>query len=145
MLTFYLTTWSSNLGLKRYKNESKKFPLLGYKMPRSSSSQTKPPILSQRAPAFTNPYSSVGAVVPHQPTLGQSIKQGLGFGAGSAIAHRFLNPFPSVYPTDDKAEEACKKERLAFEMCMKTKSVEDFCGEQQMGYTKCLRISKGLS
>lgn len=114
-------------------------------MPRSSSSHSKPTSTHHPPVTFTNPYSSVGAVVPHQPTLGQSIKQGLGFGAGSAIAHRFLNPFPTVYPNDDKAEEACKKERLAFEMCMKTKSVEDFCGEQQMSYTKCLRISKGLS
>ena len=114
-------------------------------MPRSSSSQTKPAIRNPTPATFTNPYSSVGAVVPQQPTLGQSIKQGFGFGAGSAIAHRILNSFPTITPTDKKNDNPCEKERVAFETCMKTKSADDFCGEHQMGYTQCLRISKGLS
>ncbi len=112
-------------------------------MPRSSSSHSKPHINYHPPATFTNPYSSVGAMNPSQPTLGQSIKQGLGFGAGSAIAHRLLNPFPTIALSDKKESVPCEKERLAFETCMKTKSADDFCGEQQMGYTQCLRLSKG--
>jgi hypothetical protein len=75
------------------------------------------------------------------------LKQGFGFGAGSAIAHRMFGAAPTLYqsPSDKKHEEACEKERLAFETCMKTKSADDFCGEQQMGYTQCLHLSRGLS
>ncbi len=115
-----------------------------YKMPRSSSSSSKPskPPVNYHPPvSFTNPYSSVGTVVPSQPTLGQSIKQGLGFGAGSAIAHRIFNPFPVLPSTDTKKEHPCEKERMAFETCMKTKSADDFCGEQQMSYTQCIRLT----
>jgi hypothetical protein len=130
------------------KMNAKKFPFLGYKMPRSSSSQTRPAVNYHPPAKFTNPYSSVGTpsrVEIEQPTLGQSLKQGFGFGAGSAIAHRLLNPFPTIAPSDKKTESPCEKERHAFETCMKTKSAEDFCGEQQMGYTQCLRILRGQS
>lgn len=33
---------------------------------------------------------------PAAPTLGQSIKEGFGFGMGSAIAHRIFGPKPTV-------------------------------------------------
>ncbi len=111
-------------------------------MPRSSSSQSKVPV------KYTPPQSSVSTpnrIEIEQPTLGQTLKQGFGFGAGSAIAHRIFNPFPTLTPSDKKIQETCEKERMAFETCMKTKSADDFCGEQQLGYTQCLRISRGQS
>jgi hypothetical protein len=111
-------------------------------MPRSSSSNANPRPTYHPPAKFANPYSSVANITPSQPTLGDSLKQGFGFGAGSAIAHRLLNPFPTIAPPEKKAESPCEKERTLFETCMKTKSVDDFCGEQQMVYTQCIRNSK---
>lgn len=117
-------------------------------MPRSSSSHSKPASNYHPPAKFTNPYSSVGTtnrVEIEQPTLGQTLKQGFGFGAGSAIAHRIFNPFPTLTLSDKKIQETCEKERVAFETCMKTKSADDFCGNEQMSYTQCIRVSRGQS
>ena len=123
----------------------KTFHLLGIKMPRSSQSSSRPRHASQPPVAFANPLSSVGHPTPSAPTFGQTLKDGLAFGAGSAIAHRLINPFPSFgmpASSETKRTEPCDRERLAFETCMKTKSSDDFCGEQQMSYTQCIRLSK---
>lgn len=122
-------------------------------MPRSSSSSSKPHTSYHPPAVRSQPQSSIGTtsrVEIEQPTLGQSMKQGFGFGAGSAIAHRIFGASPMIMsqtaaPSDKKNEDPCEKERSAFETCMKTKSADDFCGEQQMSYTQCLRISRGFS
>ena len=110
-------------------------------MPRSSShSKSQPPAV------FRNPYSSVGNTTPHveQPTLGQTLKQGFGFGAGSAIAHRIFGAVPTIItPTDKKTELLCEKELIAFQNCMQYKTADEFCGLEQSSYTQCLRLSKG--
>lgn len=118
-------------------------------MPRSTShSSSKSSSAHVPSPAFRNPYSSVGNTNPlpiEQPTLGQTIKQGFGFGAGSAIAHRIFGTTPTVVmpsTSDKKIESPCEKERIAFENCMKTKSSDDFCGNEQISYTQCLHIGK---
>jgi hypothetical protein len=122
-------------------------------MPRSSSHSSSHKSTPTHKPSavvpFHNPLSSVG--VPNrleiqQPTLGQSIKQGFGFGAGSAIAHRFFGASPTILaPSQPEVKLPCDKERTAFENCMKTKSTDDFCGDQQMAYTQCIRLSKESS
>ena len=109
-------------------------------MPRSSAPQKK----SSHPPAtFSNPLSSVASHTPAYtpPSIGQTIKEGLAFGTGSAIAHRIFNPFPT-HVVEKKPVEACEKERGAFEMCMKSKSTDDFCGNEQISYTQCLHLSK---
>jgi hypothetical protein len=128
-------------------------------MPRSSSqsrsSSYKPsrPALPTPPPAvFRNPYSSVGHPTPivNQPTLGQSMKEGFGLGAGSAIAHRVVasifgaptvNTVITTTPQSvSVSKQPCDKERLAFEACMKTQSMETFCGQEQLAYTSCIRV-----
>lgn len=84
--------------------------------------------------------SSVTPLTPTQPSLGETLKQGLAWGTGQAIAHRIFGPTATV-PIQTKIESPCEKERMAFESCMKTKSTEDFCGEEQMNYTRCLHPS----
>lgn len=118
-----------------------------YKMPRSSQSSSKSHSTPRAPVPFQNPLSSVGHPTPSVPSFGQTLKEGLAFGAGSAIAHRLINPFPSLglSNTEAKRQDPCEKERLAFETCMKTKSADDFCGEQQMSYTQCIRLSKGTN
>lgn len=122
----------------------KNFPFLGYKMPRTHTSKSNPPSKPSSPPVvFQNPYSNVASPHAHPPsTLGESLKQGFGFGAGSAIAHRIFAATPTIPSVSDKKVELpCENERSAFELCLKSKSAEDFCGEQQMAYTHCIRLT----
>ena len=120
-------------------------------MPRSSYSSNKSkPSASAYAPVpFRNPMSSVAHPVPSAPTFGQTLKEGFALGTGSAIAHRMISSVfgaPTVNVQSSSSSQAvpepCEKERTAFENCMKTKSTDDFCGEQQLSYTQCIRLSK---
>ena len=116
-------------------------------MPRSNSQSKSRPsdTVSQAPTVFRNPYSSVANtsnLTIQQPTLGQSIKQGFGFGAGSAIAHRIFGLTPSITaPSDKKVELPCEKELQAFQTCLKSKSTDDFCGQEQISYTQCINLS----
>ncbi len=105
----------------------------------SSKPNNRPPVVIQ------NPSSSVVQhTLPEPPTFGQTLKQGLAFGTGSAIAHRIFNPFPQVIQAspEQKKEFSCYKELIAFENCMKTKTSDDYCGVEQMSYTQCLRLER---
>lgn len=97
---------------------------------------------------FQNPYSSVANSATPSPSLGQTIKEGLAFGTGSAIAHRIFNPFPTVQPTptaptEKKPTDPCQKERYAFEVCMKTTSIDTYCSIEQSTYAQCIRDTAG--
>jgi len=107
-------------------------------MPRSSTKSSSPAI--RNTPSTITPTPTRLEFEP--PTLGQSLKQGFGFGAGSAIAHRIFGAAPQiVMPSDKKVESPCEKERTFFENCMKTKSSDDFCGSEQIAYTQCLHLN----
>lgn len=121
-------------------------PILGIKMPRSSSTASK-----SSAPAIRNP-SHHSTPIPsrieiEQPALSQSLKQGFGFGAGSAIAHRIFGATSTIQtvttPSDKKVQLPCDNERTAFENCIKTKSIDDYCGNEQASYKQCLQLSVG--
>jgi hypothetical protein len=80
------------------------------------------------------------------------MKEGFGLGAGSAIAHRVVASIfgpPTVNtvasPSPQAPSQPCDKERYAFENCMKTQSMETFCGQEQMAYTRCIQLSKSKS
>lgn len=120
-------------------------------MPRTSSTP------SRSTPSRSTPSKSVLPVAhppsithytPSAPTLGQSMKEGFGLGAGSAIAQRVVSSVfgaPTINvatPTEKKIESPCEKERVAFETCMKFKSADDFCGNEQTGYTECIRLTR---
>jgi hypothetical protein len=116
-------------------------------MPRSQSNRNTAPSITPSIPA-SRPSPQTSLIPPVTPTLGQTLKEGLAFGTGSAIAHRIFNPYPTQqYPTQQvassnkKIESPCEKERLAFEMCTKTKSYDDFCGPEQAGYIQCIQLS----
>jgi hypothetical protein len=115
-------------------------------MPRSQSSHKPSPKgfhTSTPPVPFQNPLSSVANPVP-RATFGQTLKEGLAFGTGQAVAHRMVGSLfgTTVVPSQNEVKLPCDKERNAFETCMKTKSVDDFCGEQQMAYTQCIRLEK---
>ena len=107
-------------------------------MPRTSK-PSHPVSSKQTLPTLqTNQVSKTSIVsTPAEPSFGQMMKQGLAWGTGQAIAHRMFGPTVTV-PIQTKMESSCEKERLSFEACMKTKTSEDFCGEEQMIYTRCL-------
>ncbi len=108
-------------------------------MPRSQ--QSKSPIL------VTKPHAPV---VVHQPTLekpgfGQLIKEGIGFGAGQAIAHRAVNailgPTTTATLTQPVPTTKCTPEKKAFEMCLKTKTQEDQCNNEFLAFTQCIQFN----
>ena len=113
-------------------------------MPRSQ--QSKSPML------VTKPHAPV---VVHQPTLekpgfGQLIKEGIGFGAGQAIAHRAVNAIlgptaPATTPTPASVQQTtttkCMPEKKAFEICLKTKTQEDQCNNEFLAFTQCIQFS----
>lgn len=126
-----------------------------YRMPRNSSPSRNPSAKSHisslpKTPpvVFRNPYSSVGHPVPSAtaPTFGQSIKDGFGLGVGSAIAQRVVgsilgHPTLNVTHETPKQKQPCEKELLAFENCMKTQSMETFCGQEQTAFVNCIKIT----
>lgn len=111
-------------------------------MPRSQ--QSKSPML------VTKPHAPV---VVHQPTsekpgFGQLVKEGIGFGAGQAIAHRAVNAILGSATTvpDTPAQQStfitkCTPEKKAFEMCLKTKTQEDQCNNEFLAFTQCIQFS----
>ena len=89
--------------------------------------------------------------IPAAPSFGQLIKEGIGFGAGQAIAHRAVNAIigPSIVttPTTPVAvpvathQGKCATERNAFELCLKTKSQEDHCADEILSYKQCIELN----
>lgn len=112
-------------------------------MPRSQSS--KP--ITHPSTVFPNPMSSVAKPIPTlpAPSFGQTMKEGFALGTGSAIAHRVVSYVfgaPTVtMQTPQGPPNPCEKERQAFENCMKTQSMDTFCGQEQLAYTSCIRVS----
>jgi hypothetical protein len=99
-------------------------PLEIYKiMPRrTSQSPIRSPIVSK--PTISSPPVTY---TPQGPTFGQSIKDGFGFGLGSAIAHRIIGPAPVVVQapattTQSSEYERCMKESFNdAELCKQAK------------------------
>lgn len=124
-------------------------------MPRSKQvtpySQNRPAAV----PRFSNPMSNVAPIptaapVPAGPGLGTIVKEGFAFGVGNAAAHRVFSSLfgPSqavVVPSQPPVPQPCEKELTAFDSCMKSRTIDEHCHEQQLSYTQCLRLSRGDS
>lgn len=115
-------------------------------MPRSQQSSRS----SSKAPALVaKPHAPVVVhqSVPEKPGFGQLVKEGIGFGAGQAIAHRAVNAIlgPSVAQVaESKPSETitkCIPEKKAFEMCLKTKTQENQCDNEFIAFTQCIQFS----
>ncbi len=118
-------------------------------MPRSSSSS------SSRSIAPYRPSPAPAPVVHHtvdRPTIGQSIKDGVGLGIGSGLGHALVNRMfgigaptnqihPAPFTPSPPAKEPCEAERKSFESCLLNNS--DVCYNQQTALTQCLQLSKG--
>jgi hypothetical protein len=119
-----------------------------YKMPRSSSSKPSHSSVKSSAPVvYSPPSSSITSLTPPAPTFGQTLKEGFAFGTGSALAHRFFNPFPTATASTTpgitpQTKKPCEAEQIAFETCLKTQSMDTFCGNEQLAYTSCIRLTE---
>jgi hypothetical protein len=75
------------------------------------------------------------AVVSVQgPSIGQSIKDGIGLGIGSSIGRHIFDSFFGRMEEPVKPEK-CVRERREFENCMRTNSS---CEDKQYSYKQCL-------
>ncbi len=113
-------------------------------MPRSSSSKPSHSTVKSSAPVvYTPPSSSITSLTPPAPTFGQTLKEGLAFGTGSALAHRFINSYPTAAAAaPGVTKKPCEAEQIAFETCLKTQSMDTFCGNEQLAYTSCIRLTE---
>jgi hypothetical protein len=101
-------------------------------------------------PTVVKPQPTLVPSVPAStPSFGQIVKEGIGFGAGSAIGHRIVgavfgsNSTPiTTPPTVPVAAPPgkCTTERNAFELCLKTKS-DDQCNNEVLSYKQCIELS----
>jgi hypothetical protein len=132
----------------------KQFLFSRYTMPRTNSRLSdKKPTRNVPSTKFQNPYSSVATTAappPALPSFGQTMKEGFSLGVGSAIAHRVVGaifgaPTVNVSQTSTPIAHPCDKERFAFESCMKTQSMDTFCGQEQIAYTDCIHMTKPTS
>ncbi len=122
-------------------------------MPRSNSSKSSSTTKPSSPVVLRNPYSSVANTTPSvtvpTPTFGQTLKEGFAFGTGSALAHRFFNPFPTgaastaatPVTVNHNNKKPCEAEQIAFEACLKTRSMDAYCDNEQLAFTTCIRDS----
>ena len=94
-------------------------------MPKERKVSSYSPSASYR-PSLT--YKSIpGPTMPTQPTLGQSIKEGFGWGIGTSIARRLFGPSETPSETvrvvhTNEAYTKCLEEKGSKEECEKYKT-----------------------
>jgi hypothetical protein len=74
------------------------------------------------------------------------VKEGLAFGTGQAVAHRMIaSIFGTTASTSSQKEikkDPCENELFAFQACLKSKNIDDFCGQEQILYKDCIQGNK---
>ena len=68
------------------------------------------------------------------PSLGQSIKDGVGLGIGSSIGRHLFDSFFARLETP--VVERCKSERIEFENCLRA---NNSCEDRQITLQQCLK------
>lgn len=107
------------------------------------------PIAANPSAPLATPIATPMPAVP-APSFGTIAKEGFAFGVGNAAAHRVFSSLfgPSqtvVVPSQPAVSQPCDKELAAFDACMKSRTIDEHCHEQQLSYTQCLRLTRGDS
>ena len=117
-------------------------------MPRNN--QSRP--VSVSVPVSTRPpIAHLPTTIQHQPAgFGQLIKEGIGFGAGQAIAHRAVNAVlgstatatatGTVNQQPSEQKTPCLSERNFFEACIRSQSIND-CNNEILAYKQCIDLN----
>lgn len=108
-------------------------------MPRQS-----PPPKKSVVP-ISKPLPLTPHLSPPPSSFGQIVKEGLAFGVGQAVAHRAVASLATMLTppaTPSRPDLLCEKEWASFESCIKTKSLDDYCGAEQSSYKQCMQLTK---
>lgn len=112
-----------------------------YSYSRSKPSYKPTPVPSP-SPVYTPSTPSTVTVEASRPTFGQTLKEGFGFGAGSAIAHRIFGASSTqtvnhINTPSNINEKKCNLEENAYFDC--TKNHDGYsCETKYENYKKCL-------
>jgi hypothetical protein len=91
----------------------------------------------------SQPLTPYIPVQPSAPGFGQLIKEGIGFGAGQAIAHRAVNAVlgsSAAVSQPISQTKLCNSEREAFESCLKTQTGDSLCNNELTAYKQCIEF-----
>jgi len=80
-------------------------------MPRRSSSPSVPQRKMTTMPLVIDYKKNLPAVIPQKPSFLQTMKEGLAFGVGNAVAHRIIGSIPNTVKEVERP--------LEYEQCMK--------------------------
>lgn len=116
-------------------------------MPRSSTPNRKSSVVPFAASAhYINALDKKKIAPPpvvhvpaQQPTFGQIVKEGFGFGVGQSVAHNVVNSLfgKNTNQPTNTTQVKCSLERDAFENCIQTKHQEFGCENELSAFQQC--------
>ena len=115
--------------------------LIELEMPRSDSSVRNKPVV------YTSPRSPVALPLKiQQSTLGQSVKEGFGFGVGSSIARTAIDSFfdRMKEPSKEVKKASCKPEEKDYESCILTNQGGSNCEYYSYAYMQCIKNQNSM-
>ena len=99
---------------------------------------------STMTPSTNKPTSLPIPVV--QPSIGQMIKEGFGFGVGSSIARTAIDSFfdRMKEPSKEVKKASCKSEEKDYESCILTNQGGSNCEYYSYAYMQCIKNQNSM-
>ena len=109
-------------------------------MPRSSTSSRGHTHVPIRVQSPLGP--TMGPFTPTTPTFTQTMKDGLAFGAGAAVARNLVDRMMSPQTTVPVQTKSCETQLTAFNQCIKAQLPENTCQDSLELLNQCLKQQK---